>query len=61
MSKSKTAQAIEYMKANPEVTVYAAAKQFAISPSAVYRAIKNLEETANDRCPTCGQLIKGNH
>jgi len=58
MSKSKTVQALEYLKANQGVSVYAAAKQFGINPSAVYRAIKNLEETADCRCPTCGQIVK---
>lgn len=59
-SKAKTTQAIEYMNAHKSenVTVYAAAKKFGISPAAVYKKIKNLEATAKDRCPCCGQIVR---
>jgi AraC-like DNA-binding protein len=61
-SKAKTTQAIDYLRAHEAegVTVYAAAKKFGISPAAVYRKIKNLEETAQSRCKCCGQIVKGN-
>lgn len=53
--KTKTAQAIEYLKANPESSVYAAAKLFDIPPGGVYRRLKQLENV----CPCCGQTMKG--
>jgi len=52
--KSKTAQAIDYLKQNPESSVYAAAKLFDIPPGGVYRRLKQ-EKT---RCPCCGQIVK---
>lgn len=52
--KTKTAQVIEYLKANPETSVYAAAKKFDAAPASVYRRLKQLESV----CPCCGQTIK---
>jgi len=58
--KAKTLQAVEFYYANKHLGVspYAAALKFSISPSAVYRKIRNLEETIEDRCPCCGQLTR---
>jgi hypothetical protein len=56
---SKTALAVAFYLANQEkgVTVYAAAKQFDIGPTAIYKRLKLLAETADQRCPCCGQLV----
>lgn len=56
---SKTAQAVAYFRDNQDkgVTRYAAAKKFGILPGTLYRALDNLEATAEQRCPCCGQLV----
>jgi hypothetical protein len=60
LAKPKTTQAVDYFNANKEkgITVYAAAQKFGISPAAVYKRIKLLAETADARCPCCGQIVK---
>lgn len=55
MEKSKTQQALDLLKSNPDLTPYQAAKQVGISKTAVYTALKR--EHGRHRCPTCGQLI----
>ena len=55
MTISKTQQALDLLKANPEMTPYQAAKQIGISKTAVYNALSR--ERGRSRCPTCGQLI----
>lgn len=52
--KSRTAQAIAWMAAQPGRTSYAAAKHFALSPSAVHEGLKR---AADKRCPCCGQRV----
>jgi hypothetical protein len=54
--KSKTDQAIDYMKAEG-VTAYAAAQKFGIGAAPIYKRLKLLASA--DRCPCCGQVIKG--
>lgn len=55
--KSKTDQAIDYMKEHG-ISAYAAARLFGISTKVIYTRVKLLEETASRRCPCCGQLVK---
>lgn len=57
--QSKTSQGVEYYLANKDkgVTVYAAAKHIGIGPGAIYKRLKLLAETADQRCPCCGQLV----
>lgn len=55
---SKTQQALAWLKANPDATPYAAAKQFGLSPSTVTRAVNVIRQTADRRCPCCGQLLR---
>lgn len=56
---SKTSQAIAYFLANQDkgITRAEAAKQFSLNPTALYKALKVLAETADRRCPCCGQLV----
>jgi hypothetical protein len=55
---SLTQDAIKWLKDNPEQTPYAAAKKFGIATSTLYKALKQLEATKENRCPCCGQLIR---
>lgn len=52
---SKTKQALEWLKANPTKTPYAAAKAFGLAPSTVTRALK---QQIKPRCPACGRVVK---
>lgn len=55
--KTKTAQALAYLKENPGSSVYAAAKMFNLPTSGIYRRLKQLQESPT--CPCCGQILKG--
>lgn len=57
--ESKTAQAVAFFLDNQEtgVTVYAAAKQFDIEPTAIYKRLKVLAGLAGHRCPSCFQMV----
>jgi predicted ArsR family transcriptional regulator len=57
--QSKTSQAVEYYLANKDkgVSIWAAANHIGIDPGAIYRRLKVLEATADQRCPCCGQLV----
>lgn len=59
VKQSKTSQAVELYLAEKEkgMTPFGAAKWFDVNPSAVYRRLKVLAETADQRCPCCGQLV----
>lgn len=57
MAQTKRDQAIAYMQEH-NVTAYAAARLFGISPAAIYTRQKQLEATKDSRCPCCGQLVK---
>lgn len=58
-AKSKTQQVLDHMAANPTASVRATAKLFGVDPASIYRRMKRLAETAESRCPCCGQIIKG--
>lgn len=51
---SRTQQALVWLKLN-DATPYAAAREFGLDPSAVYRALKRADAK---RCPCCGQTVK---
>lgn len=53
--KSKTDQAIDYMKEH-NVSGYAAAQHFGITAKAVNTKLRKL--AAETRCPCCGQVVK---
>lgn len=55
---SKTQDALKWLIANPDKSVYAAAKEFGVASSTLYKAIKVRDETKGQRCPCCGQLIR---
>lgn len=55
---SRTQQALQWLRENPGASPYAAAKQFNLSPSTVTRAFNVEKNTAEKRCPCCGQLIR---
>lgn len=54
---SKTKNALKWLQDNPDKTAYAAAKQFGMASSTLYKAIKVREETKERRCSCCGQLL----
>lgn len=60
---SRTQQALEWLRANPGRTPYAAAKAFELVPSTVTRALKlemerQKEKPPSERvCPCCGQKL----
>lgn len=56
---SKTKQALAWLKENPGKTVYAAAKEFRMSSSTLYKAIKVRDKSTSVRCGRCGQLVRG--
>lgn len=56
-AKSKTDQAIAYMKSTG-MNAYGAAALFDITPGAIYKRVKLLASTSAQRCPCCGQLVK---
>lgn len=57
--QSKTAQAIALFIANQDsgMTVAEAARQAGVGAASVYKRLKLLSETADQRCPCCGQLV----
>ena len=59
MKENLTAKALELMRNNPEMTVYAAAKAVGIKPTTLY-AGKLRAESRGDRvaCPCCGSMVE---
>lgn len=60
---SRTAQAVAYYLEHapkvPGLTPYAVAKRFELTPQVLTRRLKVLADTAAERCPCCGQIMKG--
>jgi transposase-like protein len=54
---SRTQDALKWLDKNPGTSVYAAAKQFGLTATTLYKARKQLAETQDRRCPCCGQLV----
>lgn len=57
INMSKTQRALKWLQDNPDKSVYAAAKEFGLASSTLYKAIKVREETKDQRCLCCGQLM----
>jgi hypothetical protein len=56
MAKSRTQQALELMKENPEMTAFAAAAQVGIGNAAVYQALRRT--AGKVMCPCCNQIVR---
>ena len=56
MTKSKTQQALDLLKANPEMTPYEAAAKVGVGNAAVYQAIRRTK--GKELCPCCGQVVR---
>jgi hypothetical protein len=56
MTKSKTQQALDLLKANPRMTPYEAAATVGVGNAAVYQAIRRTK--GKDLCPCCGQVVR---
>lgn len=56
MAKSKTQQALDLLKKNPDMKPYQAADAVGVQNAAVYQA---LQRTKNKTmCPCCGQVVR---
>lgn len=56
MTKSKTQQALDLLKDNPEMTPYQAAAAVGVGNAAVYQAIRRTK--GKEQCPCCGQVVR---
>jgi len=56
MTKSKTQQALDLLKATPEMTPYQAAAAVGVGNAAVYQAIRRTKD--KEQCPCCGQVVR---
>ena len=56
MTKSKTQQALDLLKANPEMTPYEAAAKVGVGNAAVYQAIRRTK--GKELFPCCGQVVR---
>lgn len=55
-TKSRTQQAMDWLKANPQGSPYQAAAEFDINPSCLYTAIKRRK--GREICKCCGQIVR---
>lgn len=56
MTKSRTQQAIELLKENPDMTPYEAAAKVGVGNAAVYQALRRTK--GKEICPCCGQVVR---
>lgn len=56
MTKSKTQQALELLKNNPDMKPYQAADAVGIQNAAVYQALQRMK--GKPICPCCGQIVR---
>jgi hypothetical protein len=56
MTKSKTQQALELLRNNPDMKPYQAAEQVGIQNAAVYQALQRIK--GKELCPCCGQVVR---
>lgn len=56
MTKSKTQQALELLRENPDMTPYEAAAKIGIGNAAVYQALRRTK--GKTMCPCCGQVVR---
>lgn len=54
-SQSRTMAALEWLAANPDTSVFAAAKMYGITPTAIYRAQRRRKGKLI--CPCCRQVV----
>lgn len=55
---SRTQQALDWLAAEPDRTMSAAAKEFGINPSAVQRGLRRRQVAAQRcTCPHCGKSL----
>jgi hypothetical protein len=57
MKENKTAKALKLMEADPDMTVYAAAKAVGITPTTLYAGKMRANKT-KVTCPCCGGLVE---
>lgn len=58
MTQNKTAAALELMRKNPGMTVYAAARKVGIAPTTLYAGKARAERLkAMTRCPCCDSPV----
>jgi hypothetical protein len=56
MTKSKTQQALELLRRNPDMKPYQAADLVGIQNAAVYQALQRIK--GKELCPCCGQVVR---
>jgi len=56
MAKSKTQQALELLKKNPDMKPYQAAEAVGVGNAAVYQALQRTK--GKTICPCCGQVVR---
>lgn len=56
MTKSKTQQALELLRKNPEMKPYQAAQVVGVGNAAVYQALGRIK--GKELCPCCGQVVR---
>ena len=58
MKRNRTKEALDLMKKNPEMTVYAAAKEVGMTPTSLYAGKRRAEIAEKvERCQCCGQPL----
>ncbi|MDO8547829.1 MAG: hypothetical protein Q7R68_10785 [Nitrospirales bacterium] len=55
---TKTTQALAIFDAHPEWSPFRCAQEIGLSPSALYKAIREREAALDGLCPTCRQPIR---
>lgn len=56
MTKSKTQQALELLRKNPDMKPYQAAEIVGVQNAAVYQALSRIK--GKELCPCCGQVVR---
>lgn len=56
MTKSKTQQALELLRKNPDMKPYQAADAVGVQNAAVYQALQRTK--GKTMCPCCGQVVR---
>ena len=56
MTKSKTQQALELLRKNPDMKPYQAADAVGVQNAAVYQALQRTK--GKTLCPCCGQVVR---
>ena len=56
MAKSKTQQAHELLRKNPDMKPYEAAESVGVQNAAVYQALQRIK--GKELCPCCNQVVR---